>query len=685
MKKTFAWLLTLALLLSCSPVAPLQTNAEATASAATVVDIPVAGTAYKFGMVQQNLDHQLYYITGVKGGYNNIYMATTLTAADAADVYLEETPGGYYLYTMVDSAKKYINMVVNGTYVNGEYEDAASTVYTYDSDSKTVVATVNNTPYCFGTRNDRNYDTVGPVKATYNGFHCQFYTVSEAETPDTPIEPDEPETPAEDGTELTIAEALELGASMAHNAYTDAKYKVTGVISQVYNTTHGNMKLTDEEGNILTVYGTFDATGEIRYDAMEVKPVAGDTVTIYGIIGQFNGTPQIKSGWIVAHTPSDTPPEAPEVPELPTEDGAVVSIAEALAYGNAVAHAVYSELKYKVTGQITEVYNTTYGNMKLADKEGNILTVYGTFDATGEIRYDAMEVQPIAGDTVTIYGVIGNYNGTPQIKNGWILEHIPASSEFSYEYVIKDGNAKITGYNGTVSGELTIPATLDGYPVTIIGDQAFVECDGLTSVIIPEGVTGIYWRAFAFCSNLTSVTLPDSLLSIGSDTFQNCTALTSIDLPENLTSIGTYTFQDCSSLTSVVIPEGVTTISEGAFWCCYNLKVVTLPATVTEIDFRAFTNCDITDLYYDGTVLQWQQVTGDGKAAFGSARIHCRGDLDDNTVTNENDAICLLQHVLLPEQYPIEQDVDYDKNGTVNEYDVIYLLQYILMPDTFPL
>ena len=64
------------------------------------------------------------------------------------------------------------------------------------------------------------------------------------------------------------------------------------------------MRLTDEDGNILTIYGTYDATGKTRYDALEVKPVAGDTVTVYGIVGQYNGTPQVKNAWITAHTPA---------------------------------------------------------------------------------------------------------------------------------------------------------------------------------------------------------------------------------------------------------------------------------------------------------------------------------------------------------------------------------------------
>lgn len=62
-----------------------------------------------------------------------------------------------------------------------------------------------------------------------------------------------------------------------------------------------------------------------------------------------------------------------------------------------------------------------------------------------------------------------------------------------------------------------------------------------------------------------------------------------------------------------------------------------------------------------------------------------KGDLDGLLGINEDDAIYLLQHVLMPEIFPVEQDVDFDKSGTVNEDDAIFLLQHVLMPEIFPL
>ena len=133
--------------------------------------VPKVGKGYVFGMLQGNLN-KVYYL---KGGMDGYYMATTTDPAQAILVFIEETEGGYHFYTIQNGAKKYINMVVSGTHVNGQYASAATTVYTIDETSKTLVATVNGAPYWFGTRNDKTYTTMGPCKTSYKGFYGEFY------------------------------------------------------------------------------------------------------------------------------------------------------------------------------------------------------------------------------------------------------------------------------------------------------------------------------------------------------------------------------------------------------------------------------------------------------------------------------------------------------------------------------
>ena len=98
------------------------------------------------------------------------------------------------------------------------------------------------------------------------------------------------------------------------------------------------------------------------------------------------------------------------------------------------------------------------------------------------------------------------------------------------------GSYSVTGYEGT-GGDVVIPETHNGLPVTSIGANAFYDCRDLTSVTIPDSVTSIGGSAFDNCISLTSVTIPDSVTSIGNSAFQGCASLTSITIPNGETNM----------------------------------------------------------------------------------------------------------------------------------------------------
>ena len=125
-------------------------------------------------------------------------------------------------------------------------------------------------------------------------------------------------------------------------------------------------------------------------------------------------------------------------------------------------------------------------------------------------------------------------------------------------YEVVDGEATVTGWQGTVDEDLVIPATLDGYPVTRIGKAAFSGCDNLVTVTLPDGVTEIGEQAFANNFFLRSVNIPDGVVSIGASAFA-WSGLRSVTLPDSVKSIGPYAFYGCS-ITSVDIPQGVTVL-----------------------------------------------------------------------------------------------------------------------------
>ena len=149
--------------------------------------------------------------------------------------------------------------------------------------------------------------------------------------------------------------------------------------------------------------------------------------------------------------------------------------------------------------------------------------------------------------------------------------------------------------SGKYSGEVIIPESVEhegtAYSVTSIGNKAFYDCDGLTSVTIGNSVTSIGKDAFGYCSRLTSVTIPNSVKGIVEYTFDGCSGLISVTIPNSVESIGGSAFKNCSGLTSVTIPNSVTSIGDNAFSGCSGLTSVTIPNSVTSIGDYAFDGC----------------------------------------------------------------------------------------------
>jgi hypothetical protein len=228
-----------------------------------------------------------------------------------------------------------------------------------------------------------------------------------------------------------------------------------------------------------------------------------------------------------------------------------------------------------------------------------------------------------------------------------ISSQVKAAQDGDYTYSIIEGKAQINGYTGP-GGDITIPSSLRGFPVTSIGDLAFQSCTGLTGIDIPQGVTSIGVAAFNGCTNLANISIPQGVLSIGeqafgictsltdvyipqgveiisSRAFISCTGLTSINIPESVQSIGSSTFNNCTALTTITvdvgnlfyqsidgvlynkagntlimcpgglttirIPEGVENIGRGAFFGCAAISSITIPQGVASIETEAFAYC----------------------------------------------------------------------------------------------
>lgn len=283
---------------------------------------------YYLGMYQGKKADVYYFIGEMANSY---YYGTSTEVADAVKVKLEAVEGvdgAYHITFTVDGAKKYLSVTERtdkaGSATITIVAEVPANYFTYDTTYNTFVTTFagaeGEVSFFLGNYNTNTSLSGSATKYLADGnFVASLYVVSESTEPEQPEEPahtcadadgdyvcdttdcGKVVAPAE-GSTLTIEQALKLGALFAKNTYTSGKYYVTGTIKNVYDTTYGNMYITDGT-NELCVYGLYSEDGNTRYDAMEVKPVAGDTVTVYGVIGAYNAA-QMKDGWLTAHTPA---------------------------------------------------------------------------------------------------------------------------------------------------------------------------------------------------------------------------------------------------------------------------------------------------------------------------------------------------------------------------------------------
>lgn len=195
-------------------------------------------------------------------------------------------------------------------------------------------------------------------------------------------------------------------------------------------------------------------------------------------------------------------------------------------------------------------------------------------------------------------------------------------------------------YDEFVGGAPTFSSIVLPDTLKVIGEGAFIGCEGLLEIQIPSSVEKIDNYVFAYCLHLSKVVLPENLKSIGLYGFAGCSELVNINLgnveefddyaftsaallktadlssaktigygafastllsgeisANNLESIGDLSFQN-ARITKVVAPK-LSYIGEGAFDGCANLKDFCISKEINHVGVGAFDRCSsLEELYF---------------------------------------------------------------------------------------
>ena len=200
---------------------------------------------------------------------------------------------------------------------------------------------------------------------------------------------------------------------------------------------------------------------------------------------------------------------------------------------------VLSGINYDLK-DINQTYEIIGNNVKLYAGISATPIVVMSFSSSNPKPADKIELK-IIDNNASIAGKIIDIEHRAETN---AVKEIPLNPNLKYK--IKDGTVIITGCDKKASGELTIPATIEGKTVTSIGIFAFQYCKSLTNITIPDSVISIRSFTFLYCNSLTSITIPEGVTSIGSGTFASCKGLTSVTFHGDAPKVGNDVFVDAT-------------------------------------------------------------------------------------------------------------------------------------------
>ena len=430
---------------------------------------------------------------------------------------------------------------INNQYGNFDLVDETGTVYVYG---------LTATDLGYGTKNDQSFSQLG-IKAgdkiTIIGYRGSYgdkievmyaYFVSKEDGGG-----DDPDQPGEVKT-VTVAQF-----NAAEESSTQ-KYQLTGTVSNIKNTTYGNFDLVDETGTVY-VYG-LTAT-ELGYGASNDKSFAnigikeGDKITLIGYRSSYSGQIQVKSAYFVSKEDGgDNPP--------------VQVMSVTVAQFNAASES--ETQKYQLTGTVSNIKNTTYGNFDLTDETGTVY-VYG-LTAT-DLGYGASNDKSFAnigvndGDKITIIGYRSSYSGQIQVKSAYFVSKEDGGGD---EPGGGDDPGEFTGGDYTITWSAASDWTKGQDDITYTSSIFTVSAKKNDGTTAPT-VNGTYNDFRAYAKNTITIsangaTINKIVFNLSSQGLKRLTDITASDGTVKTQASGDKTVEWTGSATSVTFTVGDT-------------------------------------------------------------------------------------------------------------------------------
>ena len=259
-----------------------------------------------------------------------------------------------------------------------------------------------------------------------------------------------------------------------------------------------------------------------------------------------------------------------------------------------------------------------------------------------------------------------------------VLVPLPSSAATSGDYtytVNDDGTATITKYNGS-DAEVTVPAEIDGYTVTVIGTRAFERIQTIQKVVLPDSLEVIGSAAFQ-SSSLSSIDFGDcKVTTIGDGAFLD-TKLIYVNLPSSVTTIQAAAFNLCPDLAYLRIPHSVTSIYEGTSVFFYKKDLLVIVGCANSAAQAFAETYGVTF----ATIPCKDHTFSSGACTCCNILL---GDLNKDGVVNMDDYTIIIGYVNDPTTCPDLSIADVNQDGVLDVYDRLFLLEIISGASTWP-